>query len=292
MAGKTDTPAKKHRSKFFRVAVEGATTDGRQIERQWLVDAAETYSQNTYGARVWIEHMRSLLPDSPFRAYGDVVALKTEEVEIAGAKKLALFAQIEPTADLVAMNKARQKMFTSIELRPKFADTGRAYLDGIAVTDTPASLGTEMLTFSAQHPGNNPLASRKRDPDNLFSEAVEIELEFEEVEDESAQVKGLFTRVLEMLGKTKDKEGKDAALFSELGEAIEAVAEHVANQNEAFSAEKSARERLQGGLDKLSSDFADLLKTLAHTPDTTGTTTQFSTRPAATGGDGKLVTDC
>lgn len=71
MAGKTDTPAKKQRSKFFRVAVEGATTDGRQIERQWLVDAAETYSQNTYGARVWIEHMRSMLPDSPFRAYGD-----------------------------------------------------------------------------------------------------------------------------------------------------------------------------------------------------------------------------
>jgi hypothetical protein len=41
MAGKTDNPAKKQRSKFFRVAVEGATTDGRQIERQWLVDAAE-----------------------------------------------------------------------------------------------------------------------------------------------------------------------------------------------------------------------------------------------------------
>lgn len=52
MAGKTNNPGKKQLSKFFRVAVEGATTDGRQIERQWLVDAAETYSQNTYGARV------------------------------------------------------------------------------------------------------------------------------------------------------------------------------------------------------------------------------------------------
>ena len=292
MAGKTETPAKKHRSKFFRVAVEGATTDGRQIERQWLVDAAETYNLNTYGARVWIEHMRSLLPDSPFRAYGDVVALKTEEVEIAGAKKLALFAQIEPTADLVSMNKARQKMFTSIELRPKFADTGRAYLDGIAVTDTPASLGTEMLTFSAQHPTNNPLADRKRDPGNLFSEAIEVALEFEEVEDESIKVTGLFSRVLEALGKSKDKEGKDAALFNELGEAVEAMAAHVADQGRAFTAEKSAREQLQAAQDKLSSDFADLVKKLENTPARSGLESQFTARPAATGGDGKLVTDC
>ena len=69
--------SKKFRSKFFRVAVEGATTDGRTIERQWLVDAAETYNPNTYGARVWLEHFRSVLPDGPFKAYGDVVALKT-----------------------------------------------------------------------------------------------------------------------------------------------------------------------------------------------------------------------
>ncbi|WP_338724686.1 GPO family capsid scaffolding protein [Pseudomonas tolaasii] len=292
MAGKTDNPGKKQLSKFFRVAVEGATTDGRQIERQWLVDAAETYSQNTYGARVWIEHMRSLLPDSPFRAYGDVVALKTEEVEIAGAKKLALFAQIQPTADLITMNKARQKMYTSIEIRPKFADTGRAYLDGIAVTDTPASLGTEMLTFSAQHPDMNPLAARKRDPGNLFSEAVEIQLEFEEVEDESGKVAGLFSRVLDLLGKSKDKEGKDAALFTELGEAVEAMAEHVAGQGEAFSAEKSAREKLQTAHDKLSADFTALVAKLEKTPDTTGQKTQFSVRPPATGGDGSLVTDC
>lgn len=33
---------KKFRPKWFRAAVEGATTDGRQIDRQWLVDAAET----------------------------------------------------------------------------------------------------------------------------------------------------------------------------------------------------------------------------------------------------------
>ena len=201
--------SKKFRSKFFRVAVEGATTDGRNIERQWLVDAAETYNPNTYGARVWLEHFRSVLPDGPFKAYGDVVALKTEEVDVAGKTKLALFAQIEPTSDLIALNKARKKIYTSIEISPKFADSGRAYLDGIAVTDSPASLGTEMLAFSAQHPDANPLKTRKNAPDNLFSEAIEVEFEFEEVTDSESKVANLFSRVMEALGKSKDKAVKD-----------------------------------------------------------------------------------
>ncbi|MGN2381302.1 GPO family capsid scaffolding protein [Pseudomonas juntendi] len=277
--------SKKFRSKFFRVAVEGATTDGRTIERQWLVDAAETYNPNTYGARVWLEHFRSVLPDGPFKAYGDVVALKTEEVEVAGKKKLALFAQIEPTADLIALNKARQKIFTSIEIRPKFADTGRAYLDGIAVTDTPASLGTEMLTFSAQHPDANPLKARKNDPDNLFSEAIEIALEFEEVTDSESKVAGLFSRVMEALGKSKDNAVKDDAQFSELTEAIEALATHAKEQGEAFTEELAARTDLVEKVNKLTTDFNDLVKRLGDTEDQSQ-----KPRPPATGGDGKVLT--
>ncbi|CAB5695611.1 Phage capsid scaffolding protein (GPO) serine peptidase [Pseudomonas putida] len=277
--------SKKFRSKFFRVAVEGATTDGRTIERQWLVDAAETYNPNTYGARVWLEHFRSVLPDGPFKAYGDVVALKTEEVEVAGKKKLALFAQIEPTADLIALNKARQKIFTSIEIRPKFADTGRAYLDGIAVTDTPASLGTEMLTFSAQHPDANPLKSRKNDPDNLFSEAIEIALEFEEVTDSESKVAGLFSRVMDALGKSKDKAVKDDAQFSELTEAIEALATHAKEQGEAFTEEVAARTDLVEKVTKLTTDFNDLVKRLGDTEDRSQ-----KSRPPATGGGDKVLT--
>lgn len=275
---------KKFRSKWFRVAVEGATTDGRNIERQWLVDAAETYNPNTYGARVWLEHFRSLLPDGPFKAYGDVVALKTEEVEIADKKKLALFAQIEPTADLIALNKARQKIFTSIEIRPKFADTGRAYLDGIAVTDTPASLGTEMLAFSAQHPEANPLKARKHDPENLFSEAIEVALEFEEVTDSENKVAGLFSRVMEALGKSKDKAVKDDAQFSELTDAIEALVSHAQEQGEAFTAEQKARQELSDKVTKLETELNDLVKRLSETEDHSQ-----QHRPPAAGGDGKAL---
>lgn len=276
---------KKFRSKWFRVAVEGATTDGRQIERQWLVDAAETYNPNTYAARVWVEHYRSVLPDSPFRAYGDVLAAKTEEVDVNGVKKLALFVQIEPTADLIAMNKARQKLYTSIEISPKFADTGRAYLDGLAVTDSPASLGTEMLTFSAQNPDASPLKARKSKPDNLFSELVEAQLEFDEVVETPSVIDGLFSRVSDLLGRSKAKANKDDAQFSELNDAVEALAGHAADQAKVVASADEALKSLQGKHEKLTTDFADLIKRLGNTQDHSQTN-----RPAATGGDGAVLT--
>jgi len=276
---------KKFRSKWFRVAVEGATTDGRQIERQWLVDAAETYNPNTYGARVWVEHYRSVLPDSPFRAYGDVLAAKTEEVDVNGAKKLALFVQIEPTDDLIAMNKARQKLYTSIEISPKFADTGRAYLDGLAVTDSPASLGTEMLTFSAQNPDVSPLKARKSKPDNLFSELVEAQLEFDEVVETPSVIDGLFSRVSDLLGRSKAKANKDEAQFSELNEAVEALAGHAADQVKVVASADEALKSLTGKHEKLTSDFADLIKRLGETQDHSQ-----PNRPAMPGGDGAVLT--
>ena len=74
-------------SKFFRVAVEGATADGRTIERQQLVEMAASYNRETYAARVNMEHIRGITADPPFRALGDVIALKTEEVTLNIAGK-------------------------------------------------------------------------------------------------------------------------------------------------------------------------------------------------------------
>ena len=133
------------KSKFFRVATEGGTTDGRVIERSWLEQIAANYDQDKYGARVWLEHIRGLRPDSDFKAYGDVVAVKTEE---NSEGKLVLYAQIEPTESLVKLNRDKQKIYSSIEVEPNFSDTGEAYLMGLAVTDSPASLGTCLLYTS------------------------------------------------------------------------------------------------------------------------------------------------
>lgn len=281
MAGKTDTPAKKFRSKWTRIAVEGATTDGRNIERSWIEDMASTYSPNTYGARINCEHIKGYWPGGEFGAYGDVMALKAEEVEIAGAKKLALFAQLQPNDALLDLNKKGQKVYTSIEVQPKFADSGKAYLVGLAITDTPASLGTEALSFSAQH---GTLANRKQDKDNLFTAAEETPLEFEEFADTPGMFASLKEKVGELLGKSKEKEGKDATSFAALGELIESLATHGSEQADAFAAEQKARQELQTKFEKLENAFTDLVKRLGETEDH-----GQKPRPTATGGDGAVL---
>lgn len=258
---------KKFRSKWFRVAVEGATTDGRRIERQWIEQMAASYDPSKYGARVWMEHFRGTLPDSPFRAYGDILALKVDDVEIDGSKVRALFAQIEPTDDLVNMvNKLKQKIFTSIEVREKFADTGKAYLMGLGVTDTPASLGTEMLAFSALHPDASPLRSRKQSPDNLFTLAEETELVFEEYEEKPSIGAQLFNKVQELL---KGKQTKDDNEFGAIGQAVEAIAEHGKDLTEQLTAAQACHRELNTQVQQLSTDLSELKVTLGKTQDHT-----------------------
>lgn len=141
------------KSKFFCIAVEGATVDGREIKRDWLEQMAASYDPKTYTARINCEHIAGYSPDAPFNAYGSVLALKTDTVElnINGEPKslLGLFAEIEPNAQLIEMAKNDQKIFTSCEINPNFVGEGKAYLVGLAATDGPASLGTDRLTFAA-----------------------------------------------------------------------------------------------------------------------------------------------
>jgi predicted nucleic acid-binding protein len=284
MADKTDTPAKKLRSKWFRVAVEGGTTDGRTIERSWIEEMAAQYSPNTYGARINCEHIKWAWPGGEFGAYGDVLACKAEEVEIDGEQRLALFAQLQPNDALLALNAKNQKIYTSVEIDPKFAKTGKAYLVGLAITDTPASLGTEALQFSAQH---GTLTGRKQNKDNLFTAAEEVQLEFEEVTDGPSMFAALRDKVGGLLSKGKEKEGKDAANFAALGELIEQLATHGAEQAEAVTKGQAAFIELEKKFAKLSGDHEALVKRLSNTQDHTQ-----KDRPSVPGGSGRDLTDC
>ena len=139
---------------------------------------------------------------------------------------MQLLAQIDPTDDLIKLNKDRQKIYTSIECDPNFADTGEAYLVGLAVTDNPASLGTEMLVFSAGASAN-PLNNRKEKADNLFTAAIETELEFvEETQSIFEKIKGLFAK----------KEKSDNERFSDQTQAIELLAEQTKETLEKLTA--------------------------------------------------------
>lgn len=277
------------KSKFFRVAVEGDTTDGRVMQRSWIEQSAKNFNPAKYGARVWLEHLRGYLPDSPFRAYGDVTALKAEEVDIGGQKKLALFAQIDATDDLIAMNKARQKIYSSVEIDPNFAKSGEAYFVGLGVTDSPASLGTEMLTFAAGAQ-TNPLAARKQSPDNLFTAAQEIAIEFEPETTQPSLGDTLFAKVKSLLGlEKKDSEAR----FTDIALAVETVATSQKSALEGFAriekemAALGASVKLNAeAIETRKQEFATLKADLDKAPEGS------KPRQTATGGNADQKTDC
>jgi hypothetical protein len=210
-------------SKWFRIGVEGDTCDGRIISGNDIQEMAESFDPRVYGCRINLEHIRGLFPDGDFKRLGDVVELKAEKIDDDSALngKWALFAKITPTDDLVAMNKASQKVYTSMEIQPNFANTGKCYLVGLAVTDDPASLGTEYLEF-CRNVKHNPLQRFKANPENVFSAATLAELEFEDVPDTllnslTDKVKAIFSR----------KQASDDARLADVHEAVTTVTELV-----------------------------------------------------------------
>ncbi|WP_409254521.1 GPO family capsid scaffolding protein [Escherichia coli] len=272
------------KAKRFRIGVEGATTDGREIQREWLEQMAASYNPAVYTALINLEHIKSYLPDSTFNRYGKVTALFAEEItEGPLAGKMALYADVEPTESLVELVKKGQKLFTSMEVSPKFADTGKAYLVGLAATDDPASLGTEMLTFSASA-AHNPLANRKQNPANLFTAAEETVIELEEIQDDKPS---LFARVTALFTK---KEQSDDARFSDVHKAVELVATE--QQNLSARTEKSLSEQeerlseLETALQAQQTAFNELVDKLSHEDS------RQDYRQRATGGNQPvLITD-
>ncbi|CAD9194188.1 GPO family capsid scaffolding protein [Acinetobacter bohemicus] len=131
--------------KRFRVAREGQTVDGRELTGQEIQQMGSSYSLEKYGARINLEHYSGWSPEPPFNAYGDII--KVEAVEEDG--KWSLYNTLSALPNFVAMNKNGQKIYPSIEFYRNFAGTGIAYQVGLGLTDTPASLGTEPIKFSA-----------------------------------------------------------------------------------------------------------------------------------------------
>lgn len=230
-------------SKWFVVATEGATTDGRTINRSWIEQMAKNYDPKKYGARVNLEHIKfsMYLEDFPHsKCFGDVIALKAEE---NAEGKLQLFAQIDPTEDLIKLNENRQKVYTSIEVDTNFADTGEAYLVGLAVTDNPASLGTDMLSFSA---GHNVLSMRKEKADNIFTAAIETQFEFENMEEK--QIFSVFEKIKNLFaGKEKTADLQ----FADHQKAIELLGEQSVKITEEITALSTKTETLFEGFSEM-----------------------------------------
>lgn len=266
-------------SKFFRIGVEGDTVDGREIGATDIQQMAASYSPKVFGARINMEHIKGILPDGYFRRYGGVVELKAEKIDEPDEPllhgKWALYASLAPTADLVSMVGAGQKVFTSMEIRRDFAKTGKSYLIGLAVTDDPASLGTDMLEFSRRH------------DDVEFSAPLEVHFDFEPVADPessfSGRIKAMFTR----------KQAGDDVRFAEMEGAVMTVAEQVQGVEQRFSQVEADMTQqladLKQQVEVSKSAFSELQAELSNTESF-----NQPTRPDATGGNGAqdVLTDC
>lgn len=275
---------KKLISKFIRVATEGLTIDGREITAQQIAQMAANYAPEKYGARIWIEHFRSLFADGAFPALGDVVALKSEK---QADGKLALFAQLRPNDKLLEINKQGQKVFSSIEIDPNFAGSGEAYLVGLAVTDSPASLGTEMLSFSQKN--RTDFADGSKVPTNSFSESLEVDgFEFSEEADTPEPGPSLLSKVKDILAGST---AKTDTRFGDMQNSIVALAEGLDDLNTKVAA-------LTIDPPKGESEFADQVKALSaqlaalNTQLNNEADPKVPTRPEATGLNTGELTDC
>ncbi|EJD6613963.1 GPO family capsid scaffolding protein [Providencia rettgeri] len=247
------------KSKPVRLCVEGATTDGRKVQRQWLTDIAKNYDPSVYGARINMEHLNyEWMP-----RFGDVESVYTEEISEGALKgKLALYGILSPTDSLIEMNRKRQKVYTSVEINPNFSDMNSAYLVGLAVTDNPASLGTSMLEFSVGADKTATFSERKQDKDNVFTAAEETVIEFTE-EENKPEKPSLKDRIMAKF--SRERQRNDVEL-NDIHQAVELCAEEqtetaqkltqLETQVKALSGIKQENETLRSELDQLKKDLS------------------------------------
>lgn len=149
----------KLKTDFICIATSGYTVDGRQITAQELHEMADSYDPEYYTANLWPEHRR-------WFNMGQVVEVKAEENEKGETE---LFAVIAPNQELIEQNREGQYLFTSIEIAPNFRNSGKAYLSGLGVTDSPASVGTTKLNFF-----------NTEQKDSVFSDFIKVDFSIKE----------------------------------------------------------------------------------------------------------------
>lgn len=156
----------KLKTDFICIATSGYTVDGRQITAQELHEMADSYDPEYYTANLWPEHRR-------WFNMGQVVEVKAEENEKGETE---LFAVIAPNQELIEQNREGQYLFTSIEIAPNFRNSGKAYLSGLGVTDSPASVGTTKLNFF-----------NTEQKDSVFSDFIKVDFSIkEDIEEDKA----------------------------------------------------------------------------------------------------------
>lgn len=285
------------KTKPLLLATAGATVDSRTIEEEKIIQMAEGYDPKTYGARVNVEHIRGLSGDGPFRAFGDVLELSTGQVDVKmpngqTEQRLGLYGVLDINDDAKALNDAGQKVYPSIEIEPNFAGTGMAYLMGVALTDSPASIATEKMQFNRSLPGTITLAADA--PEQAFT--IEFAKDAGSTETSDSFLSKLGEMLENAFGKktpppqqTEPKAGEEGASEGTGEFSIDALRPLFEDFARVFTSEiNEVRNQLDDQADRFDLKFKALEKQFETTP-----AHQYTPRPAASGAHGDMVkTDC
>lgn len=281
------------KTKEFLIATSGATVDGREIDAAFLQQMASSYDPKTYMARLNIEHIRGISASGDFKAYGDVLSLEARPVTVnfngQDEERTGLYATFDVTDEAKVLNERGQKLYSSVEIHPDFADKGFAYLMGVALTDSPASIATDRLEFSRQTPGMLNLSTEQSAQAGV--------LEFPS-EDESNESKGFLSSMSKLMDGFADRLGAPkedetpapstpqetaAPQAFDMGEFGKVMGEFT----KAIGTElNSLRSDMNDQQNDLSVRLSKVEKTMEETP-----APNAQGRPAATGGNGRYKTN-
>ncbi len=196
---------------WVTIGKAGKTADGREIKEAWLIEAAATYDPEMYTAVINAEHI--------YGNFGTVTELRTGKAK-DGATTLE--ARFQPNKYMLAQNSEKYRLFTSMEINPKFADTGKAYLTGLALTDSPASLGTTEIHFCQQD-----ITAERADCIELPAELFTVK------EPDADPDKTFLSKLKEIFNNKKDENEMNDAQFKQLTDGITATTAAVAKLVEA-----------------------------------------------------------
>ncbi|CAL4868196.1 hypothetical protein MMA231_02471 [Asticcacaulis sp. MM231] len=274
------------KTKFVRIATSGNTIDGRKIDPTMLKQAAKNFNRETYPARINLEHFKGITGQPPFQSYGDIVTMKTEDVtlQVGGKdeKRVGLYAELEVSDDLIALNKNGQKLYTSIELYPNFAESNEAYIGGLAITDSPASLGTERLEFTARAKAFGAFVS---EPEEFSLDLEPSAVATTEAESFMTGLKNFITGLAAPKIETPpapvvtpDTPPADMAAFAAV------MQQGFSQLTGVLEAQTKATD---AKIDKITSEFTAFKAEVEKTP-----VSKYTPRPVSSGGDGVIMADC
>lgn len=263
-------------TKDICILTAGHTVDGREISQETVDQCAATYDPKRYNARINVEH------NSYSSKLGSVLSLRAE-----GPK---LFAKLKPNAIFLSLIEQGQKLHTSCEIQMDFAKTGKAYLTGLALTDEPASLGTDELHLSAQSPGTELFSSNEKiapekpsflnklfpNKDNEMTDKATLEL-LSQMNETQGQTATALTSLADNMGKLAEKFTGKPAGKNDAADDGQAETETVATLTEKLSV-------AIGTLETQQTTITDLTEKLSKQTDE-------QQRDQATGGHGTDLDD-